>query len=97
MTTIPDDAILKESQKGFSMNQQEVIDDFSSLPIEDQRQIADFIALLKLRHAAPKTRTKRPETDISKEKFVGMWKDRSELTDSSTWVRSMRQHEWRGG
>ncbi|MEY2831896.1 MAG: hypothetical protein RLZZ574_1154 [Cyanobacteriota bacterium] len=28
------------------------------------------------------------------EPFVGMWKDREDMEDSSQWVRQVRQQEW---
>ncbi|EKU96520.1 hypothetical protein Lepto7375DRAFT_0526 [Leptolyngbya sp. PCC 7375] len=28
--------------------------------------------------------------------FVGMWKDRPELEDSTAWVRQLREQQWRG-
>jgi hypothetical protein len=28
------------------------------------------------------------------EPFVGMWKDREDMEDSSHWVRQVRQQEW---
>jgi hypothetical protein len=30
------------------------------------------------------------------EPFVGMWKDRQDLEDSTAWVRSIRHQHWRG-
>ena len=32
--------------------------------------------------------------DLTNQPFVGMWKDRSDLADSSNWVRQHRQSEW---
>lgn len=32
--------------------------------------------------------------DLTNQPFVGMWKDRSDLADSSNWVRQLRQSEW---
>lgn len=28
------------------------------------------------------------------EPFVGMWKDREDIADSSNWVRKLRQSQW---
>lgn len=39
--------------------------------------------------------TKEPP-DLTKEPFVGMWKDRKDLADSAEWVRQLRQSEWTG-
>jgi hypothetical protein len=31
---------------------------------------------------------------IESEPFIGMWKDRSDMTDSNAWVRNVREKEW---
>lgn len=33
-------------------------------------------------------------TDLWDEPFIGMWRDREELSDSSQWVRQVRVQEW---
>lgn len=33
-------------------------------------------------------------SDIRDEPFVGMWSDRKEMADSTTWVRNLRQQHW---
>ena len=37
---------------------------------------------------------RRKVLDIDNEPFVGMWSDRQDLTDSSKWVKQLRQNEW---
>ena len=32
--------------------------------------------------------------DIDREPFVDMWSDRQDLTDSSKWVKQLKQNEW---
>ena len=32
--------------------------------------------------------------DIDREPLVGMWSDRQDITDSSKWVKQLRQNEW---
>lgn len=34
------------------------------------------------------------QSNLENEPFVGMWKDREDLKDSSQWVRQIRQQEW---
>ena len=34
------------------------------------------------------------QSNIENEPFVGMWKDREDMQDSSQWVRQVRQQEW---
>ena len=31
---------------------------------------------------------------LTKDPFVGMWRDREDMADSSAWVRRARQREW---
>jgi hypothetical protein len=73
-----------------------LFDEFSSLPIEAQRQVADFIAFLRQRYQsdANTRRTVTQRLDLSDEPFIGMWRDREEMQDSATWVRKTRQQEW---
>jgi hypothetical protein len=33
-------------------------------------------------------------SNLHDEPFVGMWKDREDMEDSSHWVRQVRQQEW---
>jgi hypothetical protein len=67
--------------------------DFNSLPAEAQRQVADFIAFLLQRYQRPPA-GKREPGDWEREPFVGMWRDREEMRDSTAWVRRTRQQEW---
>lgn len=41
--------------------------------------------------AQPGKRKRRP---LSEEPFIGMWRDREDMADSSEWVRKVRQREW---
>ena len=34
--------------------------------------------------------------DLTNSAFVGMWKDRADMQDSTGWVRQQRQQQWRG-
>ena len=38
--------------------------------------------------------TEIDQSDFKDEPFVGMWKDREDMEDSSQWVRQVRQQEW---
>lgn len=73
------------------MTQQQLWDEFAALPDEAQRQVADFVAFLRGRYAAtPPVSSLRAE-ELEAEPFVGMWRDREELEDSSAWVRQTRK------
>ena len=71
--------------------QQEILADFNSLPEEAQRQVVDFIAFLRQRYQ-PAPGRKRPTLPLADEPFIGMWRDREDLQDSSAWVRRVRRH-----
>jgi hypothetical protein len=74
------------------MTNEEIIREFSALPLEARREVADFTAFLHARYS------KKDETSIngnlSEESFVGMWKDREDLPNAAVWVRELRQNEW---
>ena len=71
--------------------------DFEKLPRDAKRQVEDFIAFLLERSSSSKRGSSKAELpSIEDEPFIGMWKDRSELEDSSSWVRDLRSNEWGG-
>ena len=76
------------------MQTEKVLNDFAALPLEAQRQAADFIAFLQQRYAGLKSEIKTTKTELGKEPFVGMWQDRDDMQDSAEWVRNLRQDEW---
>jgi hypothetical protein len=76
------------------MIQQELLNEFSSLPAEAQRQVIDFIAFLRQRYAIVKSATPSPDINLINDEFIGMWSDRQDLAQSNTWVRDIRENEW---
>jgi hypothetical protein len=72
----------------------QVWDEFAALPIEAQKQVADLITLLRRRY--PNSPGKKPAkvTSIDEEPYVGMWSDRTDMQDSTAWMRDLRQREW---
>jgi hypothetical protein len=71
-------------RKETLMSQEDVLTRFNSLPPEAQRQVLDFMAILQ----------RKESSDIAEEGFIGIWKDREDMQDSTTWVRSSREREW---
>ena len=67
--------------------------DISSLPPEAQKQIRDFVAFIKARYTSG-SQMKTRAGSLTDEPFIGMWRDREDLQDSTTWVRQVRQQEW---
>lgn len=75
------------------MESTDMLQDFEALPPEAQRQVADFIAFLKARYAAPR-KAKNKRRSLRDEPFIGMWRDREDMKDSAAWVRRLRRSEW---
>jgi len=76
------------------MNTAQLLNDIEQLPSEAQRQIANFIAFIKVRYQYQSVETKpKPEItegdkSINSSDFVGMWADRPiNLSD-------IRNHAW---
>ena len=76
------------------MNTDEILHDLASLPPEAQRQVADFIALLLARYGLSTLIEDGVPSHTAPDNFVGMWRDRVDLKDSSAWVRIIREREW---
>jgi hypothetical protein len=76
------------------MEQEKIIKELTNLPPAAQRQVAYFIAFLRTRYK-PSSAQKTKPVDILKESFIGIWKEREDLSDSVTWVRRARRTQWR--
>jgi hypothetical protein len=79
------------------MTQQQFIDEYGSLPAEAQRQVVDFVAFLRQRYTAAPSMPQARTADLETEPFIGMWRNRQDLEDSTTWVRNTRKAEWGTG
>jgi hypothetical protein len=75
------------------MNREKVWEDFTSLPLEAQQQAADFIAFLRSRYRQFTPDQETNLTDLENEAFIGMWRDRVDMEDSSQWARDVRRRE----
>ncbi len=76
------------------MPEEKVLRDFSALPQDAQQQVIDFIAFLQTRYKPISRERELSRKKIGEESFVGMWKNRTDMSDSSAWVRNTRQAEW---
>lgn len=76
------------------MKQEEILREILSLPPEGQRQVADFIARLRERYEHSRALEKPENSDLAKDSFIGIWRDREDMRDSSAWVRQIREREW---
>lgn len=76
------------------MNTTEIIRDLVSLPPEAQKEVLDFIAFLKTRYTSPQAGKKTGQGQLNDEPFIGMWRDREDMHNSTEWVRDLRFKEW---
>ena len=72
------------------MPQDTILDQFNTLPPTAQRQVLDFIAFLQTRYCSVTDGSVEQKTSLADEDFVGMWRDREDMEDSTDWVRKNR-------
>jgi hypothetical protein len=75
----------------MQMDQATLWQQFSALPEESRERVLELIAALAKQHMPL---AEKARTDLMADPFIGMWRDRDDLADSSTWVRSSRNREW---
>ena len=75
------------------MTPEQMLRELAALPPAAQQQVADFVAFLRTRYGP--SQHERQGLDVADEPFVGMWRDRDDMQDSSAWVRAKRTQEWR--
>jgi hypothetical protein len=76
------------------MEPEKIFDDISNLPPEAQRQVVDFIAFLRTRYKGSEQEKQVKRINLGNEPFIGMWKDREDMNNSSRWLRNVRKTEW---
>lgn len=76
------------------MNQEKVWRDIAALPPEAQQEVLDFIQFLRKRYKQTRAKEQRRKTQLAEETFVGIWRDRQDMEESSEWIRGVRQREW---
>lgn len=79
------------------METAKIVREMASLPPDAQKQVVDFVAFLRARYSSMPTTRKAKRTKLANEPFIGMWRTRKDLQDSTAWVRSLRQREWERG
>lgn len=67
--------------------------EFAALSEKDQDRVASFILFLREEDAATDSQGGKT-TALMDEPFVGMWRGREDMRDSSGWVRKLREREW---
>ena len=68
--------------------------EFSSLSVDEKVEVVDFIAFLQSKHKRIRSHKAKKKDSILDEPFLGMWKDRQDMADSTAWVRAIRKSEW---
>ena len=76
------------------MEQEKIFDDILKLPPEAQRLVADFIAFLRIRYKLSNAEKQAKRIKLGNEPFVGIWKDREDMSNSGKWLRNAREAEW---
>jgi len=76
------------------MTSEEMVREILSLPPEGRRLVELLVASLRERYARSEPVRQPPDSDLQDEPFIGMWRDRDDMRDSSAWVRGVRQSEW---
>jgi len=74
-----------------TMTQEELFREITTLPAEVQKQVFDFITFLRSQY--PPAQETFASSELRKEPFVGIWRDRKDIQDSTTWVRNLRTQE----
>ena len=76
------------------MTKEEILTEIAALPPEAQRQIENLITVLKESYRDSPPFKTAPSSDMRTEPFVGMWRNREDVSDSTAWVRNAREKHW---
>ena len=79
--------------KSAIMTNEEILREIDSLPVEARRRLEDFVTFLRERYRIVQS-SNDSIFDLESEAFVGMWRDREDMNDSSAWVRNVRGTHW---
>lgn len=71
-----------------------IAQEIASLPPEAQRQVIDLVAFMKMCYPTWQIIKGTEHTQLADEPFVGMWREREDMQDSTAWVRDLRRREW---
>ena len=76
------------------MTHEQILREIVALPFEGQRQVERFVAFLRQSYESNASVVQTSSSDWQTEGFLGMWRDRDDMQDSSAWVRQQRESEW---
>lgn len=74
------------------MTNEEILREIAALPPEGRNLVENFLGFMRQRYARQEVPTLG--TPLLSDNFIGMWRDRDEMSDSTTWVRNLRAAEW---
>ena len=70
-----------------------ILQDFSALSPEAQKQLLDYLDYLKSRYPASATKKAR-KRKLKDEPFIGMWQKRTDIRNGAEYARDLRRSEW---
>lgn len=76
------------------MKGDEILQEIDALPPDAQQQVVDFIAFLQTRYQSSGRKKSRSTSNLASESFLGIWRDRDDMANSTGWVRRVRKSEW---
>jgi hypothetical protein len=76
------------------MNRELLLEELAELPEFAQQQVLDFVAFLRMRYEIKRVEPEAAAERLEGEAFVGMWRDRHDMEDSTRWVRNSRNRDW---
>jgi hypothetical protein len=74
----------------MTQQQQVLISELLTLPAAKLPRVAEFVANLKKEDESLNSTAAFLDADP----FIGMWKGRNDMEESSDWVRNLRAREW---
>lgn len=64
------------------MTNEEILREIATLPPEGRKLLEDFLNFMRQRYVLQDVSA--PGTPLPSENFIGLWRDRDEMTDSTT-------------
>ena len=66
----------------------------ATLPPDALRLVAELIGVISKQYVVPVKSARPARTNLRDEPFIGLWADRTDMEDSTAYVRKLRQDEW---
>ncbi len=76
------------------MDAAQIAREIASLPPEARKQVLELVLFLKARYLSAPTSGRTKQRRLTKEPFIGMWRNRKDMQDSTAWVRKLRRCQW---